>query len=261
MSNFIYIIAILFATTLGALAGIGGGVIVKPVFDAFGEYTAAQISVISSGAVFAMSLVSTLISSKQLKEQKQNLKILIPLALGAVVGGYAGEYAFSALTASDAVIRIVQNSILLVLIVFVVIYMKNDSKKSLERTEWYFAAVTGLLLGCVSAFLGIGGGPINVAVITLVFGLGIKTAVIGSLITILFAQGTKLISIAVKDASVFNIKLLPFVIITGICGAVLGRTLNKKASDKTVNRCFIAVQIVIILLCIFNIVKYVISIY
>lgn len=256
MSDIIYITVILIATTLGALAGIGGGVIMKPVFDAFGEYSAAQISVISSCAVFAMSLLSTLMSSSGMKKQKQEIKTMFPLAVGSAFGGWLGEFIFSSYTKSDSMIRIVQNIILLILIIFVVVYMKNEKKKSLNRNEWYIAMLTGLALGSVSAFLGIGGGPINVAVITLVFGLEIKTAVIGSLLTILFAQGTKLISIAVKDFSSFNIKLLPYVIIAGICGALLGRTLNKKASDKTVNNCFIAVQIIIILLCAFNIIKF-----
>ena len=256
MSDVIYIVVILIATTLGALAGIGGGVLFKPVFDAFGDYSAAQVSVISSCAVFAMSLVSVMLSLKQIKEQSERLKTMLPLAAGAAAGGWLGEFVFSKFTANDSLIRIIQNTILLILIVFVMIYMKNYEKKSLNRSEWYTAIATGLALGCVSAFLGIGGGPINVAVITLVFGLEIKTAVIGSLITILFAQGTKLVSIAAKDVSSFGIKLLPFVIIAGICGAFLGRMLNKKASDKTVNRCFIAVQITIIILCLFNIIRY-----
>ena len=255
MTEIIYLIITLIATTLGAIAGIGGGVIIKPVFDAFGEYTAAEISVISSSAVFAMSTVSTLISAKTVREQKDSLKLMLPLAVGASLGGYAGELLFSRFTAQDSLIRIVQNAILLVLIIFVVVYMKNEERKSLYRNDWYSAAAVGLLLGCVSAFLGIGVGPINVAVITLVFGMEIKTAVIGSLITILFAQGTKLISIAVKDAPSFNIKLLPFVIAVGVCGALIGRAVNKKISDKAVNRCFIAVQIIIIALCVFNIVK------
>ncbi len=256
MSDIIYIVVVLFATTLGALAGIGGGVIIKPVFDAFGEYSAAQISVISSCAVFAMSLVSMVISSKQIKEQKQHIKTILPLAVGSAFGGWLGEFMFSGFHKNDSLIRIIQNVILLILIIFVVIYMKNEKRKSLNKKEWYITALTGIALGCISAFLGIGGGPINVAVITLVFGLEIKTAVIGSLLTILFAQGTKLASIAVKDVSSFNIKLLPYVIIAGICGALLGRMFNKKASDKAVNSCFIAVQMLIILLCLFNIVKY-----
>lgn len=257
MSSLAYILVVLFATALGALAGIGGGVIIKPVFDVFGEYSAAQISVISSCAVFAMSLVSTIISAKQIREQKQHLKTILPIACGAAVGGWLGEFIFSKFAGDDSQIRIIQNIILLILIIFVVIYMKNENKKSLNINGWYSALFTGLALGCVSAFLGIGGGPINVAVITLVFGFEIKTAVIGSLISILFAQGTKLISIALKDISSFGIKLLPFVIVAGICGALIGRTLNKKASDKTVNLCFIAIQIMIIIMCIFNILKYI----
>ena len=257
MSDIIYIIVILIATTLGALAGIGGGVIFKPVFDAFGEYTAAQISVLSSCAVFAMSLVSVIISAKQIREQKSNLKTMLPLAVGSAVGGVIGEFLFSMLTKSDSFIRIIQNIILLILMIFVVIYMKGEKKKSLNSDKRYVAVFTGLALGAVSAFLGIGGGPINVAVITLVFGLEIKAAVISSLLTILFAQGMKLLSITIKDISAFNIKLLPFVIIAGICGALIGRGLNKKASDKTVNSCFIAIQLVIIILCLFNIIRYI----
>ncbi len=256
MSDIFYIIVILIATALGALAGIGGGVLFKPVFDAFGEYSAAQISVISSCAVFAMSLVSVAISAKQIKEQKEQLKNMLPLAVGSAFGGWLGELVFSKLTKSDSLIRIIQNILLLILIIFVVVYMKKEKKRSLNKNEWYSAVLTGIALGSVSAFLGIGGGPINVAVITLVFGLEIKAAVIGSLLSILFAQGTKLISIAAKDVSSFGIGLLPFVIIAGICGALVGRTLNKKVSDKAVNNCFIAVQIIIIILCCFNIIRY-----
>lgn len=255
MSDIIYIAVILFATTLGALAGIGG-VIIKPVFDAFGEYSAAQVSVLSSCAVFAMSLVSVCLSAKQIKKEKDNLKIMLPLAVGAVAGGWLGEFIFSEFTAEDALVRLIQNIILAALIVFVIIYMKNETRKSFNRSESYTAVLTGLLLGTVSAFLGIGGGPINVAVITLVFGLEIKSAVVGSLITILFAQSTKLITVAVKDLSSFNIRLIPYVAAAGICGALIGRTINKKASSRTVNRCFIAVQILIIILCLFNICKY-----
>gem|GEM_PF-5904721 len=42
----------------------------------------------------------------------------------------------------------------------------------------------------------------------------------------------------------------------GVAGALIDKTLNKKAGDKTVKNCFIAVQIIIIALSVFNIVKY-----
>ena len=256
MTEIIYVIIVLFATAMGAIAGIGGGVIIKPVYDAFGEYSASEISVLSSCAVFAMAAVSLIISSKQLKEERERLKTIIPLALGSVIGGLLGESVFSKLTAEDSVVKIIQNVLLLIIIVFVVIYMKRNDKKSFNSNKWYTAVLTGLILGAVSTFLGIGGGPINVAIITLVFGLEIKSAVLGSISVILFAQGTKLCFVAIKDISSFNIKSLPFIVIAGVCGALIGRAINKKLSEKAVNNCFIAVQIIIIGLCLFNIIRY-----
>ncbi|MBQ9227957.1 MAG: sulfite exporter TauE/SafE family protein [Eubacterium sp.] len=256
MTDIIYFVVIFVATAIGSLAGIGGGVLIKPIFDAFGEYTASEVSVLSSSAVFAMSFISVLISIPSVRAQKEQLKFMLPLAVGASFGGWFGDFVFSKTATNDSLIKIVQNSLLMLLIIFVIIYMRNENSKSFRKREWHTAAITGIALGATSAFLGIGGGPINVAVITLVFGLEIKTAVLGSLITILFAQGTKLIHLAVKGIAAFEIKLLPYVIAAGILGALTGRMLNKTASNKVVRQIFITVQVMIIILCLFNIIKY-----
>ncbi len=258
MSYFVYCAVVLFATTLGALAGIGGGVIIKPVFDAFGEYTVGEISVMSSCAVFAMSLLSILMGAKRIRQNKNENKAVLSIAIGSAAGGCLGEYIFSLVTKADSSVKIIQNIILLVFIVFVIVYMRKEDRKSIGCKSPVIGIITGLFLGAIAAFLGIGGGPINIAVISLVFGFEIKTAVVCSLMSILFSQSAKLISVAIRDISSFNIKLLPFIVLTGLCGALIGRTLNRKASNKTVNRCFIAVQILILLLCIFNIIKYII---
>ena len=44
-------LTVLFATVLGSLSGIGGGVIIKPVMDAISPYTSAQISFLSGKAL------------------------------------------------------------------------------------------------------------------------------------------------------------------------------------------------------------------
>ena len=85
MSYFVYCAVVLFATTLGALAGIGGGVIIKPVFDAFGEYTVGEISVMSSCAVFAMSLLSILMGAKRIRQNKNENKAVLSIAIGSAV--------------------------------------------------------------------------------------------------------------------------------------------------------------------------------
>lgn len=54
----IYFVVVWIATTAGALTGMGGGVIIKPVLDVIGEYDAATIGVLCSCTVFTMSIVS-----------------------------------------------------------------------------------------------------------------------------------------------------------------------------------------------------------
>lgn len=66
-----------------------------------------------------------------------------------------------------------------------------------QVTNLFWALMTGVLLGAVSAYLGIGGGPFNVAVLCMFFAMDIKEAAAGSIFIILFSQLSNLISIAV----------------------------------------------------------------
>ena len=53
----IYSLVIVIATVLGAIAGLGGGVIIKPLFDLIGAHQASTIGFYSSVAVFTMCIV------------------------------------------------------------------------------------------------------------------------------------------------------------------------------------------------------------
>ena len=46
------------ASTIGAICGIGGGVIIKPVLDAFGIMSVSKISFLSSCTVLSMTTYS-----------------------------------------------------------------------------------------------------------------------------------------------------------------------------------------------------------
>ena len=50
MLYIIYTLVILTATSLGAVAGLGGGVIIKPLLDLVGAHDAATINIYSSVA-------------------------------------------------------------------------------------------------------------------------------------------------------------------------------------------------------------------
>ena len=56
--NLLYLFIALGATTLGSMAGLGGGVIIKPILDFLGDYNLSTISVLSSFTVFSMAIVS-----------------------------------------------------------------------------------------------------------------------------------------------------------------------------------------------------------
>lgn len=255
-----FIIAIL-STTAGSMTGMGGGVIIKPVLDVLGHYNVETIGILSAVTVFSMSLVS--VAKQLIRGTKIEFAIAIPLALGSVVGGYIGQTLLKAILAvagADSVVTAVQNSILAVLILGVYIYMRNKNRiKSLGLSGVLPASLTGVFLGIISSFLGIGGGPINVALMIFLFSFDTKTATVCSLITILFAQISKLIGVALGSGfGGFTLTMLPPMIIGAIAGGFIGASLNKRLDEKTVEACFNGVQLLVLAIAIFNIVRNVI---
>ncbi len=258
MQYIIYFILALFATTVGSLTGMGGGVIIKPLMDVFGDYDVQTIGVISSITVFTMAIVSII---KQLKSKTViPFKTTIPLTIGSVAGGFIGKKAldliFSALNA-NYITTIVQNIMLAILILCVIIYMKNKYRiKGKELNGIIVSLIVGLFLGFCSSFLGIGGGPINVALIIYLFSYDTKTATVCSIMTILFAQISKLTTIALTTGfDVFDLSVVPLMAIGAVLGGFIGASLNKKFSEKAVEKAFNAVQVFVLSLTIFNIIK------
>ena len=55
--SLLYFLIALGATTVGALTGMGGGVIIKPLCDVIGTYDAQTIGVLACITVFSMDSV------------------------------------------------------------------------------------------------------------------------------------------------------------------------------------------------------------
>ena len=83
---------------VGAICGIGGGVVIKPVLDMLRLGEPATINFLSGCTVLSMSLYSV---SKALRAGDSEVKTSTgtPLALGAAVGGVIGKEMFSAVKA------------------------------------------------------------------------------------------------------------------------------------------------------------------
>ncbi len=252
MIGFIYAIVIFIATFLGASAGLGGGVIIKPVLDFISLHDLTTISFLSTTAVFTMAVYSTI---KQIRNKvKFDYLMIVLIAIGAVIGGNIGSSMFSSLLKLyDAnMIKMIQAASLAVLLVGVLINT-NMSFKTFHIKNPVLTLIIGFLLGVISSFLGIGGGPINVAVFTLFFSIDMKSATIYSIATILFSQGSKLFSIFTSTGfMVFDLSLLWFTLPAALLGGIVGTYVNRLANEKTITKIFSSTVLVIILLNIYN---------
>ena len=81
------------ASIIGAICGIGGGVIIKPVLDASGTLLPGTINFLSGCTVLAMTCYSVLRNRLSGATSIEGATA-VPLAVGATVGGLAGKQLF-----------------------------------------------------------------------------------------------------------------------------------------------------------------------
>ncbi len=250
----IYFIVIILANTVGAISGMGGGVIIKPVLDTLHFHSLAAISFYSSVAVFTMSIVSTM------RQLKNGLKLQIPIAifvsLGSVVGGISGNTVFESLLrlfSDEKYVQLVQIILTIVTLLFAYFYTKIGNEWSLELSSPVWHVIVGLFLGFISTLLGIGGGPINVALLMLCFGIPIKEATVYSIVTIFFSQAAKLVTIAqVTGFERFDLSILLYVIPAAIVGGFVGALISGKISSERVTQVYQVVILLVLLLNLWN---------
>ncbi len=247
------------ASIAGAICGIGGGVIIKPLLDSFGLMDVKTISFLSGCTVLAMSTYSFVVS-KVKKESLVDMRIGTPLAVGAAKGGVLGKSLFQALVSSfdQNYVGAIQAACLLAVTLGTLIYTIYKAKvKTLRVTNLIVCLLVGLVLGIMSSFLGIGGGPINLVVLFFFFSMPTKTAAQNSLYIILFSQITSLLnSIVTATIPAFSIALLALMAAGGILGGFCGRKINKKIDDHKVDLLFMGLMIVIIFINIYNMYRF-----
>ncbi len=253
------------ASILGAISGIGGGVIIKPVLDLVNFADISTISFLSSATVLAMATVTLLRSIKSEKHDnnrvKINFKISAFLALGSVVGGVGGKFLFNKLvrtSADPASVALVQSIILLGMICGVLFYLYHKKKIQTKHVSQLWACiVVGISLGATSSFLGIGGGPINIVLLYFLFSMNPKEAALNSIFIIFFSQISSLLYSAIeRTVPSFHLPTLILMIFGGLLGAFIGGIASKKMTHQMVERLYSILMVVVALLCVVNIVGY-----
>lgn len=248
------------ASVIGAICGIGGGVLIKPLLDTFGVMSVSAISFLSGCTVLTMSCYSV-IKAKISGDSLVDLKTGTPLAIGAAVGGIVGKSLFQSLAGMFVNVNqvgAVQALCLLVITVGTMLYTIKKAKiRTLHLTNGLICAVIGLILGILSSFLGIGGGPINLVVLYYFFSMDTKTAAQNSLYIILFSQLTSfLMTVFTRTIPEVSAAVLVLMVLGGLLGGIVGRKINKKIKEQTVEKLFIGLMAVIILICIYNAIQF-----
>ena len=256
----IFILVSFFASVIGSICGIGGGVIIKPVLDAFGLYSVSTISFMSGCIVLSMTTYNVL-KAKMANESVIEKGVSTWLGIGAAVGGLLGKQLFDvvkALFENADTVGAVQAVALFLVTLGTAIYTVNKSRIRTIRLEYPPACLLiGLALGVMSSFLGIGGGPINLVVLYYFFSMETKVAAQNSLYIILFSQLASLVFTVVSGkVPQFPVVLFALMVCCGILGGAAGRKINKKIDSETVSKLFLGLMVVIMGICCYNFFRY-----
>lgn len=246
------------ASVIGAISGIGGGILAKPVLDALGILDIQAISFSTACMVLAMAVIS--LWRKRLDHVRLEWRVASFLAVGSVLGGLLGRLLFQQLIdwfALNRAVQLIQTGLLLIMTVFVLVYcLKKGHLASYRMGHPLLCIGIGLLLGGISSFLGIGGGPLNIAVLYLCFSMDGKTAAKNSLYIILCSQIASLTQMVLAgQIPAVSPLAVALMVLGGVAGALAGSRIAGRLSVLQTERVFLGLLVGILVLCGFNFIR------
>lgn len=245
------------ACIIGKICGMGGGVIIKPVLDATGVMEVAAINFLSGCTVIGMTCWS--VGKSMVKRDSEiDLAVSTPLAIGAAVGGLLGKQLFSAVAGLFADANTaggVQAGLLLVATFATLLYTVNKNRiRMLQVRSKPACILIGLGLGMLGTFLGIGGGPFNMAVLYFFFSMSTKVAAQNSLYVILISQTVGILATAFGSGiPMLSVWLLVGMVLCGVVGGEVGGRINKGLSEQRATRLFEASMVLVMAISCYNI--------
>lgn len=176
-------------------------------------------------------------------------------------GGLSGQWLFGVVRTgfgNERMLGAIQSDCLVVVTIVVLIYVKNKHKLTSRHVENFAASMLiGVTLGMISAFIGIGGGPVNVAVLFFFFSMDAKEAAKNSIYIIIFSQMSSILTAfasgTVPDFSWVNLIAM---MAGGVGGALVGSAVSKRMNNQGVEKLFQALLYVITAIGCYNILKY-----
>ena len=226
--------------TFGSLVGLGGGLIMVPLFMLTmmppngGTFTTVQQVVGTS--LFGVLLNAISGSWAYVRQRRLVLRAAVPFALATIPGAFMGSFVSKWFT--GPVFSIAFGTVLGLLGLFM--YARSRRAKPSQTCEdfdpetFYFPMGRGVgwsfVIGFLSSIFGIGGGVIHVPMMIIALGFPAHVAVATSTFVLMISSVVGVIGHAWLD----HIVWVPAVAVGGgaIVGAQIGAHLSKKSKPK-----------------------------
>jgi len=246
----IFTVIVFLATLIGSIFGIGGGIIIKPALEAASNLPLSYVNSISGLTVLCMSVVSF---TQYLKNGVKLDSRIIWLSLGAVGGGFLGKalFEFMNLFMKEEFAKTLQYFLLICLMIAALF---KDKFKTYNIGGNTASLLSGVCMGILSSFLGIGGGPVNLLVIYVVLGVDTKIAAIYSIFAILCSQLSMVTLTAVTGGYAgSDWYLLLLMVTSAIIGGLIGPIVHKKWDLVRIEKYYKYLLMALIVLNLYNI--------
>ena len=247
---------------IAGMVGIGGGIVFVPVLYILLPYTPIDISQVSYLAIgtslFAASISSLSSGTNHLISSNVDKKKAILFASGSVLAAVISP--FFVIGIKPVVLHWIFAAVFVLILSKMLYDISSTKKKKNEKPKFilneYYLILIGIVVGMVSAFAGIGGGSIYVAILMFVFALDIKNAVGTSSVVVAFTAISGSISYLIQSP---NGVIAPFqlgyvYLIAGVplgigaaVGAYIGVKIVVKSSSDTIKKVFTLLLLVIVI--------------
>ena len=230
---------------IGTIGGVGSGIFVRPLLEMHG-LTAYYASLFSSLAVFSMAITMAIKRARDIRANVQ-MGIAIPIAIGSIIGGFLGNIIFRQVEMIDRV-ALVTGQLIITMLVMGILLLHQVFKAKIKPLNWKGAPTfltLGIVLGMIAAFLGIGGGPLNLSSLNFFAGMGLQGAAIYSVFIISFTQGANLLRWGIQGLigyygtwgwPVVSVYLILAVVIGSTVGSLIGTGIyGKIKASKKIN--------------------------
>lgn len=224
MSVVLAVIALLIGISLG-LVGAGGAIIAVPAF----EYISGINSNLAEGyALFVVAVSSSIAVAMQLRSRLIDWKAVLWFGMFTTVSMIVTRGFLDNLVSSQ--VQELLFGVILVLAAVGMLRKRSQSETSAARNP-RLLSIYGILIGCISGLLGVGGGFLMTPTLVLGAGLDMKHAVASSLVLIC-ANAALGVSVDLMQGIAYDWNIL--LVFTGLttAGIVMGTLLSRRIDSR-----------------------------